>query len=143
MRDETSDIGASFDMVDCDESDGGVAEEVTDATWWDMLTDAEKTNCVRYVPHAQLVDLERQLADEQERHAQLQSRCYEGFPSVSDGIFDALKEADRKLAKVTAERDALQKQVTPDCCVCGCLLLPRDPPTDGYHCLDCIPDLDR
>lgn len=33
------------------------------------------------------------LRDEEERHALLQSRCHEGFPSVSDGIFDALAES--------------------------------------------------
>lgn len=43
------------------------------------------------------------LRDEEERHAALQSRCYEGFASATDGIFDALRETDRQLS---AERDA-------------------------------------
>lgn len=30
---------------------------------------------------------------EENEHAELQSRCFEGFPSVSDGIFDAYKAA--------------------------------------------------
>ena len=37
---------------------------------------------------------------EEERHAALQARCFEGFPSVSDGIFDALKEADAEVARL-------------------------------------------
>lgn len=35
---------------------------------------------------------ESKLRDEEERHALLQSRCFEGFPSASDGIFDAQRE---------------------------------------------------
>lgn len=31
--------------------------------------------------------------DWEEKYAALEARCYEGFPSASDGIFDALKEA--------------------------------------------------
>jgi hypothetical protein len=49
-------------------------------------------------------EAERKLRDEEERHAALQSRCYEGFPSVSDGIFDALREAERKLDALTRWR---------------------------------------
>jgi hypothetical protein len=30
---------------------------------------------------------------EENEHAELQSRCFEGFPSVSEGIFDAYKAA--------------------------------------------------
>jgi len=44
--------------------------------------------------HASFADTSLKLRDEEERHAALQARCYEGFPSGSDGIFDALKEAD-------------------------------------------------
>lgn len=72
---------------------------------------AERSRDALAVQLALYSELERQLADEQERHAQLQSRCYEGFPSVSDGIFDALREADSKLAEMTAERDALRRSL--------------------------------
>ncbi len=41
-----------------------------------------------------LHDAEKQWRTEMNNHAELQARCYEGFPSASDGIFDALKEAD-------------------------------------------------
>ena len=36
--------------------------------------------------------------DEEERHAALQARCYEGFPSVSDGIFDEVMPLRRERA---------------------------------------------
>ncbi len=46
-----------------------------------------------------------------EKYAQLESRCYEGLPSASDGIFDALKEADARTAELQREnadnRDAI------------------------------------
>jgi hypothetical protein len=45
------------------------------------------------------------LRAEEERHAALAVRCYEGFPSISDGIFDALKEAEAKLAEARAALD--------------------------------------
>lgn len=41
---------------------------------------------------AEIERLQRELDDERERHAELQCRCYEGFPSASDGIFDAYRE---------------------------------------------------
>lgn len=50
----------------------------------------------------QLTQAQEQLQDEQERHAQLQSRCYEGFPTVSDGIFDAYKEAQEQQLQLSA-----------------------------------------
>ena len=36
--------------------------------------------------------LSSRLRREEEEHAKLQSRCFEGFPSASDGIFDAVRE---------------------------------------------------
>lgn len=42
-------------------------------------------------------NLQAQLREEQEAHAQLQARCYEGFPSVTDGIFDAYKNMQAQL----------------------------------------------
>jgi hypothetical protein len=36
--------------------------------------------------------LRGQLDQEEETHAALQGRCYEGFPSVSDGIFDVFRD---------------------------------------------------
>jgi hypothetical protein len=35
--------------------------------------------------------LQRELDREQNEHAVLQSRCFEGFPSATDGIFDAYR----------------------------------------------------
>lgn len=49
---------------------------------------------------AEVRRLRDDLSDEQERHAILQSRCFEGYPSVSDGIFDAVKERDKEIAEL-------------------------------------------
>jgi hypothetical protein len=55
--------------------------------------------------------LTAKLSREENEHAELQSRCFEGFPSVSDGIFDAHREAKAELlslrALVLASRPAL------------------------------------
>lgn len=50
-------------------------------------------------------EIKHQLHDEEERHALLQSRCYEGFPSGTDGIFDALKAADAKDTTTTCSQE--------------------------------------
>jgi hypothetical protein len=47
------------------------------------------------------------LEREENEHAELQARCFEGFPSVSDGIFDAFKECRASHAALLAQRDAL------------------------------------
>lgn len=38
--------------------------------------------------------------DEQEEHAALQARCFEGFPSASDGIFDHVADVDAAIRSV-------------------------------------------
>ena len=46
-------------------------------------------------------NLGAKLREVEQRHAALQDRCYEGFPSATDGIFDAdkaMREAARRLA---------------------------------------------
>ena len=54
----------------------------------------------------------KKLRVEEEDHAQLQVRCYEGFPSASDGIFDELSalraELARKDAALKAERQCAE-----------------------------------
>ena len=50
------------------------------------------------------VEFQDQLAAreaELESYAKLQARCYEGFPSASDGIFDALADRDARIAVLT------------------------------------------
>lgn len=37
------------------------------------------------------------MSDPEEDYAQLSSRCYEGFPSATDGIFDAYALSTRML----------------------------------------------
>jgi hypothetical protein len=57
--------------------------------------------------------LTAKLLREENEHAELQSRCFEGFPSVSDGIFDAYRETKAELlalrALVLASRPALEQ----------------------------------
>lgn len=43
------------------------------------------------------VRLANRLREEEEAHAALQVRCYEGFPTGTDGIFDALLDAETAL----------------------------------------------
>lgn len=45
----------------------------------------------QHCPYCKIERLERELDREQNEHAALQSRCYEGFPSATDGIFDAYR----------------------------------------------------
>lgn len=49
----------------------------------------------------------KKLRVEEEGHAQLQVRCYEGFPSASDGIFDELSALRAELER----KDAALKDV--------------------------------
>lgn len=45
-------------------------------------------------------EIAKELTDEQESHAALQVRCYEGFASATDGIFDALSAAESKISEL-------------------------------------------
>ena len=67
----------------------------------DEYRTAKIAECMRMQRERDIAN--EKLRDEEERHAALQSRCYEGFASVSDGIFDALRESEQQLA---AEREA-------------------------------------
>jgi len=68
-----------------------------------------------------LQEEKNQIADERERHAALQSRCYEGFASASDGIFDALRETDRELDQTRKALGELVKKFDAwkDSCTAG------------------------
>lgn len=50
-----------------------------------------------------VADTKEELNREQNEHALLQARCYEGFPSFSDGVFAALHAADQKIVELTQE----------------------------------------
>lgn len=73
------------------------------------MSDSPLSIAITDAASARIRELEAKLRDEEERHAALQSRCYEGFPSATDGIFDALREADeteRASGAIRAELDA-------------------------------------
>lgn len=58
-------------------------------------------------PDQRIASLEARLRDEQETHAALQSRCYEGFASATDGIFDYLREVQAENAALRADAERL------------------------------------
>lgn len=60
--------------------------------------------------------LAEKFSREENEHAELQSRCFEGFPSVSDGIFDAYKAARNSHAALSARCEKLEaalRAITP------------------------------
>lgn len=62
-------------------------------------------------PHAirRALAAEEQLREEEENHATLQARCYEGFPSCTDGIFEAYKQLQNDVIKI-ASYEAAEKR---------------------------------
>lgn len=82
--------------------------------------------------------LKVKLRGEEERHAALQARCYEGFASASDGIFDALNEADRSVAALEEENRRLREPVCKKCGLTkGCLIHSGPEFTDDEGAEDC------
>lgn len=86
--------------------------------------------------------LAEKFSREENEHAELQSRCFEGFPSVSDGIFDAYKAARNSRAALSArceKLEALIEELRNDFiniavggCTCG-----TKPPDPDLHDLNC------
>jgi hypothetical protein len=78
------------------------------------------------------------------RHfALLNGIFHEDDPTAGNELGNRLCDKVRECEALRKERDDLLDKLEPDCCVCGCQLLPPETPTDGYHCIDCVPDTEK
>lgn len=54
----------------------------------------------------EIAQLRERLSREENEHAALQARCFEGHPSLSDGVFSEVKELRERLARFERPTDA-------------------------------------
>lgn len=98
MNTENESISSGY--ASCESSTGDKAENIRDnpRSWCAWKREAERFEAL-------LLELEHRLREEEEAHVALQSRCYEGFASATDGIFDHLREAEKDAKRYRWLRD--------------------------------------